>query len=307
MIKRFLVLALSVAMSVSMVTGCANNSDKTDKKDKKNNDTTTVAEDITDSADSKDLDEDKSSLEDGVYEAEFKTDSSMFHVNETKNGKGTLTVKDGKMTIHITLVSQKIVNLFVGMADDAKKDGAAVLEPTTDKVKYDDGTEEEVFGFDVPVEALDTEFDLAILGSSGRWFDHKVSVSNPVPVESDNADVSVSEGKSVSELKLNDGTYLVDVALEGGSGRASVTSPCEIKIENGEATATIEWSSSKYDYMMVGEDKYLPVNEEGNSTFVIPFDVFDAPVEVSADTTAMSKPYLIDYTLQFDSASIAAK
>ena len=118
-------------------------------------------------------------LEDGTYTAKFDTDSSMFHVNEADEGRGILTVKDGKMTIHISLVSKKIVNLFVGTADDAQKDGAAILEPTTDTVKYSDGTSEEVYGFDVPVEALDEEFDLAILGTKGEWYDHKVSVSDP--------------------------------------------------------------------------------------------------------------------------------
>lgn len=118
-------------------------------------------------------------LSDGTYSAKFDTDSSMFHVNEADDGRGVLTVKDGKMTIHISLVSKKIVNLFVGTAEDAKKDGADILEPTTDTVKYSDGTTEEVYGFDVPVEALDEEFDLAILGTKGEWYDHKVSVSDP--------------------------------------------------------------------------------------------------------------------------------
>ena len=118
-------------------------------------------------------------LEDSVYTAKFDTDSSMFHVNEADEGRGILTVENGKMTIHISLVSKKIVNLFVGTADDAKKDGADILEPTTDTVKYSDGTTDEVYGFDVPVEALDEEFDLAILGTKGEWYDHKVSVSDP--------------------------------------------------------------------------------------------------------------------------------
>lgn len=122
---------------------------------------------------------DSSSLTDGTYSVAFNTDSSMFHVNEANNGRGVLTVKDGKMTIHISLVSKKIVNLFAGTAADAAKDGAAVLEPTTDKVTYEDGTVEEVYGFDVPVESLDKEFDLAILGTKGEWYDHKVSVSDP--------------------------------------------------------------------------------------------------------------------------------
>lgn len=124
-------------------------------------------------------------LEDGIYTAKFHTDSSMFHVNEAKNGCGELTVKDGKMSIHISLVSQKIVNLYVGTAADAAKDGAELLQPTTDTVTYDDGTTEEVYGFDVPVEALDKEFDLAILGTKGEWYDHKVSVSDPQPALTD--------------------------------------------------------------------------------------------------------------------------
>lgn len=102
----------------------------------------------------------------------------MFHVNEADNGCGTLTVKDKKMTIHIRLVSKKIVNLFLGSAKDAEKDGAELLQPTTDKVKYSDETTEEVYGFDVPVEELGKEFDLAILGTKGTWYDHKVSVSD---------------------------------------------------------------------------------------------------------------------------------
>ena len=116
----------------------------------------------------------------GVYSAEFVTDSSMFHVNEANDGKGTLTVKDGKMTIHVSLSSENIVNLFAGTAEDAQKDGAVLLEPTTDTVTFSDGTTEEVYGFDIPVPGIGEEFNLALLGTKGTWYDHKVSVSNPV-------------------------------------------------------------------------------------------------------------------------------
>ena len=90
----------------------------------------------------------------------------------------SVTVEDGKMTIHISLVSKNIVNLFPGTAKEAQQKGAKFLEPTTDKVTYSDGTTEEVYGFDVPVEELGKEFDLAILGTKGTWYDHKVSVSD---------------------------------------------------------------------------------------------------------------------------------
>ena len=169
--KKLLVLVLSAVMAVGMMSGCGAKSDTSDTKAKTAESSSAKEEETEEQTECE--------LEDGTYTAEFKTDSGMFHVNEANDGCGTLTVKDGKMTIHISLVSKKIINLFVGTAADAAKDGAKLLEPTTDTVKYSDGTTEEVYGFDVPVEALDQEFDLAILGTKGTWYDHKVSVSDP--------------------------------------------------------------------------------------------------------------------------------
>ena len=101
-------------------------------------------------------------------------------MNEANDNKGDLTVADSGMTIHVSLVSKKITNLYVGKAADAEKDSANVLQPTTDKVTYSDGATEEVYGFDIPVPAIGEEFDVAILGEKGKWYDHKVSVSDPV-------------------------------------------------------------------------------------------------------------------------------
>lgn len=235
-------------------------------------------------------------LEDGVYTAEFETDSNMFHVNEANDGKGTLTVEDGKMTIHVSLVSKSIVNLFVGTAEDAQKEGAEILEPTTDEVTYSDGYKEEVFGFDIPVPALDEEFDCALLGKKGKWYDHKVSVSEATPLE--------AEGKSVEDLKLEDGSYTVEVVLEGGSGKVTVESPAALEIKDGKASAVLVWSSPNYDYMLVDGEKYERTNTEGNSTFEIPVSGFDYQMPVVGDTVAMSTPHEIEYTLQFDSASL---
>ena len=107
----------------------------------------------------------------------------MFHVNEAYENKGTLTVQDGAMTIHIVLASKNIVNLFPGLAEDAKKEGAVLLEPTVEEVSYSDGTTGDAYAFDVPVPAIGEEFDLALIGKKGKWYDHKVVVANPVPVE----------------------------------------------------------------------------------------------------------------------------
>ena len=230
-------------------------------------------------------------LEDGIYTAEFDTDSSMFHVNEASDGKGTLTVEDGQMTLHISLQSKKIVNLYVGMAADAPDHEADWLQPTTDTVTYSDGTSEEVYGFDVPVEALDTDFQLAILGTKGKWYDHTVSVRN---VEAQAAEAVETPA---------DGSYTCEVTLEGGSGRATVDSPAALTVADGKMTATIVWSSPNYDYMIVDGEKYLPTNTEGNSTFEIPVAALGAPLSVVADTVAMSTPHEIEYTLTFSAPS----
>lgn len=102
---------------------------------------------------------------------------------------------------------------------------------------------------------------------------------------------------------LTNGEYLMDVMLEGGTGRASIASPTTVVVADRCATATIEWSSPHYDYMIVGGDQYLPTNDTGNSTFEIPVPAFDEPFEVIGDTTAMSTPHEITYLLTFDSAS----
>ena len=230
-------------------------------------------------------------LEDGTYTAEFDTDSSMFHVNEASDGKGTLTVEDGQMTLHISLQSKKIVNLYVGMAADAPDHEADWLQPTTDTVTYSDGTSEEVYGFDVPVEALDTDFQLAILGTKGKWYDHTVSVRN---VEAQAAEAVETPA---------DGSYTCEVTMEGGSGRATVDSPAALTVADGKMTATIVWSSPNYDYMIVDGEKYLPTNTEGNSTFEIPVSALGTPLSVVADTVAMSTPHEIEYTLTFSAPS----
>ena len=220
----------------------------------------------------------------------------MFHANEACNGKGTLTVKDGEMTIHVSLVSKTILNLFPGLAEDAQKDGAVLLQPTTDTVTYSDGLSEEVYGFDIPVPALDTEFDLALIGKKGVWYDHKVSVSNPEPQE--------DAGKTAQDLGLADGSYTAEVAFSGGSGKSHIKSPVTLTVKDGTVTATVVWSSSKYDYMVVDGERCDVLTTEPGSTFEIPVAAFDTDLTVIGDTTAMSTPHEIEYTLNFASATL---
>lgn len=230
----------------------------------------------------------EAALPDGMYSAKFDTDSSMFHVNETCEGRGLLTVENGQMSIYVKLAGKGILNLYPGTAEDAQKEGAAVLEPVTDTVDYSDGTTEEVYAFTIPVPALDTEFDVALVGKKGTWYDHKVSVSDAQPLQDDSLN-----------LTLEDGSYTAEVTLEGGSGRASVQSPAQLTVANGEMTAKIVWSSNNYDLMIVDGTEYTPSYENDLSVFEIPVSALDTPLAVQAETTAMSQPHMIDYTLTF--------
>lgn len=308
--------SLILVLAISLLVGCGQNNSKTEEANSQTAEAVTEVEQAEENSESeveekpeevlteeKPVAEESSEevteecpLEDGTYVAEFDTDSSMFHVNEANEGKGILTVKNGVMTIHVSLTSKNIVNLFPGLVEDATKDGAVLLEPTVDTVTYSDGTTEDVHGFDVPVPYIGKEFDLALIGSKGKWYDHKVIVSNPVPGDDIHAD-ALSDEKTESEVSLEDGEYLVDIAMEGGSGKATIESPAKMVKKDGQSIVTITWSSPHYDYMLLDGVKYEPVNTEGNSVFELPISEFGTPVTVIGDTTAMSKPHEVEYKI----------
>ena len=297
--KKLLALTLAALLLAAVLTGCASAPAEPPAADSQPTQTEQPAAEEP-AAEQPAAEEEpvaeEPALADGVYTADFDTDSSMFHANEACDGKGTLTVKDGEMTIHVSLVSKTILNLFPGLAEDAQKDGAVLLQPTTDTVTYSDGLSEEVYGFDIPVPALDTEFDLALIGKKGVWYDHKVSVSNPEPLE--------SAGKTAQDLGLADGSYTAEVAFSGGSGKPHIASPVTLTVKDGAVTATVVWSSSNYDYMVVDGEHYDVLTTEPGSTFEIPVAAFDTDLTVIGDTTAMSTPHEIEYTLNFASATL---
>ena len=280
--KRVFSCVVAASLALSLLVGCGTSS--TASSAASSAASSEVASSVASSA------AETAALPDGVYTSEFDTDSSMFHANEACDGKGTLTVENGQMTFHVSLASTHIVNLYLGKASDAADHEADWLQPTTDTVTYSDGTSEEVYGFDIPVSAVDADFDLAILGTKGKWYDHVVSVRNAA--------------EQAGTAAPADGTYTCEVTLEGGSGRATVESPAALTVADGKMAATIVWSSPNYDYMIVDGEKYLPTNTEGNSTFEIPVAALDTALDVTADTVAMSTPHEIEYTLTFDSTSL---
>ena len=120
--------------------------------------------------------------------------------------------------------------------------------------------------------------------------------------------VAAAQKENGIETDLEDGEYSIQVNLEGGSGKASVSSPTLMLVKNGRMYAELQWSSSNYDYMIVDGEKFQNESEEGrNSVFTIPVTALDDKMEVIADTLAMGAPHEIDYTLTFYEASIGSK
>ena len=226
-------------------------------------------------------------IRDGSYEITVDSSSTMFNIT-----KCMLNVSNGKMTAVMTMHGKGYLYLFMGKGDDAVESGYIpfVEDP------------EGAHTFTVPVEALDVPVDCAAFSKNReKWYDRTlVFRSDLIPAE------CFADGvlKTPASLGLSDGEYTVDVTLSGGSGRASVQSPAKLTVSGGAASAEVVWSSSNYDYMRIGEEKFLPVNTEGNSTFVIPVSCFDREITVYADTIAMSEPHEIEYRLTFDSASV---
>lgn len=114
-------------------------------------------------------------------------------------------------------------------------------------------------------------------------------------------------GCSSTDKNIEDGNYEIEATLSGGTGRAGIVSPLQITVKNGEIIANIQWSSPYYDYMVVGEEKYFPTNTDGDSTFEIPVEDLEEPLEIIADTTAMSEPHEIEYILEFSIESLSKK
>ena len=232
-----------------------------------------------------------SELRDGVYQIQVDSSSSMFRIEACE-----LTVNDGSMTADMKMGGTGYLKLYMGTGEEAAKAPEEKMIPFEEAA---DGSHH----FTVPVEALDKELDCAAFSKKKeKWYDRVLvfrADSLPADALTDAAQVTAES------LGLADGCYTVEVSMEGGSGRVSVESPAKLVVKDQKAVAEVVWSSPNYDYMKVGEEKFLPVNQGGEtSVFEIPVTVFDRKMAVAADTTAMSTPHEIEYTLLFDSASI---
>ncbi len=229
-------------------------------------------------------------IKDGTYNINVDSSSSMFNIT-----KCDLTVKNGSMSAVMTMSGKGYLKIFIGTGKEA------LNASEDDYIGYVENENGE-HTFAVAVDALDKEIDCAAFSKKKeKWYDRKlVFRADSIPLN------CFEEGviKSVDSLNLEDGVYSVETLLTGGSGRADIISPAMLTINDKKAMVKIEWSSSNYDYMKVDEQIYYPVNTSGNSIFELPVTVFDWKIPVIANTTAMSEPHEVEYTLLFKSETI---
>lgn len=226
----------------------------------------------------------------GNYYITVDSSSSMFKIADC-----VLHADGESLTADIIIDSKSYDALFMGTEDEAAAADQSQLITYTEN-------ESGQSVFTVPVEALDKEIQCAALSAKKQeWYDRTlVFRADSLP------DTAFKEARyaTAESLGLEDGEYTVQVELEGGSGKASIESPAKIIVEGGRAVAQIIWSSDKYDLMVAGYLEYSPEIKDGHSVFEIPVTGFDYKMPVQAETTAMSEPHMIDYTLYFDSSTI---
>lgn len=267
-----------------------------------------------------------SDIKDGTYAADVNSSSPMFSVT-----KAELHVKNGKITANITVSGTDYSKLYMGSGKKAAKADLSDLI----LCETENGSDR---AYTIPVKALNCILPCASYSDSQKqWYDRSILVdasslsSDALLVELPDYDLiedalnerenkieqtettssDHSENREPAEamsIDREDGEYSIEVTLSGGSGKATVNSPTLLIVKDGKAYARLQWSSSNYDYMIVGTEKYLNTAEENaNSVFEIPIEKMDEEMSVTADTTAMGTPHEVDYSLTFYRDSIGSK
>ena len=255
-------------------------------------------------------------IENGDYNVTVDSSASMFKVVNC-----VLTKKNGQMSAVITLSGTGYDYLYMGTAEDAAKADRSSLIPFVENEKGE-------YTYTIPVSAFDTPIKVAAHSiKKDKWYDRELTfqsdgiekidketptpdpVEPVIPVNPDNSKPSTPDNESGHVTDLNGGTARVDSSTtlkdgvyipdqfswSGGTGRVSIS--CDkITIENGQAYATIVFSSGSYSYIKANGNIYYGTNTGSTSTFVIPVQL-NKNNTIIGMTTAMSTAHEITYNI----------
>lgn len=231
-----------------------------------------------------------SELNEGQYLITTESSSPGFQVSDT-----LLTVSGDEMSATLLMGNNTEWFMYPGTAEEAASD-------TEDHYIRPAQNEDGKQLYEISVEALDKAIVFASYNRpESMWYNRTLMFSS-----SDLPDEAFRKQKyrTVSSLGIDDGSYYVNVYLEGGAGDESVESPALLLLQEGTAAAMILWSFPDYDHMTVDGLKLDAEIADDRSSFIIPVTGFDFPMPVTAGSTTEGKTQETDYTLYFDSYSI---
>lgn len=269
-------------------------------------------------------------IADGTYPISVDSSSPFFKVIRAE-----IIVSGDEITGSITIGSHSYLSVFPGTPEEA------LAASESDQFFPVEGDHDATFTF--PVKALNTPLDCAAYSKrKKRWYDRRIlfdattlpegallidlpdydkiaeglkalGTAETVPVDEPTADYGSSMGDAFTSLEAmevpyEDGEYSIEVSMTGGTGRAAISSPTLMIVKDGRAYAKLLWSSSHYDWMILGNETYYNANTDGgNSYFIVPIPEMDRIIEVVADTTAMGDPVAIHYSITFYADTIGNK
>ena len=178
-------------------------------------------------------------IEDGEYVVGTECSSSFFRIEEAR-----LTVKDGKMTALLRMYSSSYLLVYPGTAEEAAAEDYEDYIPSVEIDDYDT--------FTVPVEALDTELELAAFSKRKKaWYPRKI-LFHASDIPSDRLRFSYPDYDRISEALAsfdaeNDAEDRVRDSQTGSQAAAGTDSQTDSRTGSQAATGTGSKTAPKTD------------------------------------------------------------
>ncbi len=241
-------------------------------------------------------------LENGTYSIDVTSSAAMFKVID-----GKLNVLDGKMSAVITLSGTGYEKLFMGTQEES------MVSNEADAIQYI-ANEEGKYTFAIPVEALDTEINVAAHSTKNdTWYGRTLTFNSDTVAAIEEVKVEEVEEATQEEVKeVENGAYSIDVTSSAAMFKVI---DGKLNVLDGKMSAVITLSGTGYEKLFMGTQEESMVsneadaiqyiaNEEGKYTFAIPVEALDTEINVAAHSTKNDTWY--GRTLTFNSDTIAA-
>ena len=189
---------------------------------------------------------------DGEYETSAEATGSMFRVISSR-----LIVKDGKLKASILLSGTGYDYLYTGTAAEAAAaDEKSWIAPTGSETYTDTktGAEKTGYRFEIPVEELDKQMDVAVRSAKKKtWADKTVTIHSTAAIPTVTPEPTEIPAPTATPTpepsKVPNGIY--SGTAETGAQMFKVVA-VELTVKDGDMKAKITLSGVAYDYLYMG-------------------------------------------------------